>query len=86
MAMQTTINCTLTIEEVSECECRQTLEGDVTIGVLGLGAIAERIICSSLRDVYSGIPEIARRYGSSHPTSPEQCADWSRLKELMRTY
>mmetsp|Transcript_21307 Transcript_21307/g.64113 ORF Transcript_21307/g.64113 Transcript_21307/m.64113 type:complete len:554 (+) Transcript_21307:294-1955(+) len=59
---KTTINCTLTIEEVSECECRQTLEGDVTIGVLGLGAIAERIICSSLRDVYSGIPEIARRW------------------------
>lgn len=60
-ATQTTINCTLTIEEVSERECRQTLEGDVHIGVMGLGSIAERIICSSLRDVYSGIPEIANR-------------------------
>lgn len=64
-ATQTTINCTLTIEEVSERECRQTLEGDVHIGVMGLGSIAERIICSSLRDVYSGIPEIAKRRAKS---------------------
>jgi hypothetical protein len=59
--VQTKIDCTLTIEEVEGGECQQTLEGDVTIGIPGLGRIAERIICSSLRDVYSGIPEIVER-------------------------
>ncbi len=79
LAAQATISCTLTIEEVSDHECRQTLEGDVSIGVIGLGALAERIICHSLKDVYSGIPEIARRCGlaparregpRSHPAAP----------------
>ena len=60
-SMQTKIDCVLTIEEVEGGKCRQTLEGDVTIGIPGLGRIAERIICSSLRDVYSGIPEIVER-------------------------
>jgi hypothetical protein len=59
--VQTTIDCVLTIEEVEGGKCQQTLEGDVTIGIPGLGRIAERIICSSLRDVYTGIPEIVER-------------------------
>ena len=59
--MQTKIDCVLTIEEVEGGKCRQTLEGDVSIGIPGLGRIAERIICSSLRDVYTGIPEIVER-------------------------
>jgi hypothetical protein len=59
--VQTTIDCVLTIEEVEGGQCRQTLEGDITIGIPGLGRIAERIIGSSLRDVYSGIPEIVKR-------------------------
>ena len=59
--LQTKIDCILTIEELEGGKCQQTLEGDVTIGIPGLGRIAERIICSSLRDVYSGIPEIVER-------------------------
>lgn len=53
-------------------QCRQTLEGDVTIHVLGLGRIAEKIICSSLHDVYSGIPEIVERcaYSEINPFQP----------------
>ncbi len=61
LRMQTTIDCELTIEEEGDGCCRQTLEGDVTINVMGLGRIAEKIICSSLHDVYSGIPEIVER-------------------------
>ena len=69
--LQTTIDCELTIEEVDAHTCRQTLEGDVTIKVIGLGHIAESIICSSLKDVYSGIPQIVERCADSlgHPNS-----------------
>ncbi len=58
---QTTIECVLTIEEVSPAMCRQTLEGDVTIRIPGVGSIAERIIRQSLKDVYSNIPQVVDR-------------------------
>jgi len=51
----------LTIEEVSPAVCRQTLEGDVTIRIPGVGSIAERIIRQSLKDVYSNIPQVVDR-------------------------
>lgn len=59
--LQTQIDCELTIEEVEGGHCRQTLEGDISINITGLGRIAEKIVGSSLRDVYSGIPEIVER-------------------------
>ena len=58
---QTSIECVLTIEEISSTVCRQTLEGDVTISIPGLGSIAERIIRESLKDVYSNIPKVVER-------------------------
>lgn len=61
MRRQTSIKCMLTIEEVDANTCRQTLEGDVTIKIPGLGAIAERIIKDSLKDVYTGIPLVVER-------------------------
>ena len=50
--------------------CRQTLEGDVTIRIPGLGSIAERIIRQSLKDVYSNIPQVVERCAFWGPKVP----------------
>jgi hypothetical protein len=41
----------LTIEAVDTQRCRQTLEGDISISILGLGTLAEKIIADNLRKV-----------------------------------
>ena len=58
LVLQASIVSKLTIEEVDATHCRQTLEGDIDIKILGLGPIAEHIIASNLKSVYSGIPQI----------------------------
>ncbi|KAK9830091.1 hypothetical protein WJX72_009745 [[Myrmecia] bisecta] len=61
-ASRSTIKAELTIERETDTTCRQTLEGTVDIRIFALGKIAESIIASSLKDVYSGIPAIVERW------------------------
>jgi hypothetical protein len=67
LALQARIECTLTIEDEEPGKtCRQTLEGEVVFRLMGLGALAERIVVDSLQKVYVGaIPTIVARYVSS---------------------
>lgn len=61
-ALQAKINSWLSIEEETPTTCRQTLEGEIEIKILGLGHLAERIVVDNLKGVYKGVPKIAERY------------------------
>lgn len=60
--LQTNIQCTLIIEEVTKDTCRQTLEGvlDIKVG-MGLGQTAERVIVKQLTKVYKSIPIVVEK-------------------------
>lgn len=56
------IENTLTIEEIDSCSCRQTLEGEVSIPVAGIGKIIERVVKDSLDKTYKSLPQVLGRW------------------------
>ena len=59
--MQAKIESTLTISEETRDTCRQTLEGDIHIKLIGLGPVVEKIIVDNLKQVYKQVPKIVER-------------------------
>lgn len=64
---QTNIELALTIDAdpADARRCRQTLEGQVSVAVYGLGRMAEEAICESLRLQYFFLPQVVERCAPS---------------------
>lgn len=64
---QTNIELALTIDAdpADPRRCRQTLEGQVSVAVYGLGRMAEEAICESLRLQYFFLPQVVERCASA---------------------
>ncbi len=64
---QTNIELALTIDAdpADSRRCRQTLEGQVSVAVYGLGRMAEEAICESLRLQYFFLPQVVERCASA---------------------
>ncbi len=59
---QVDIHSTLTIAEEGPQACRQILQGEVNVKIVGLGRLIENVIVESLKQTYAVLPQVVERY------------------------
>ena len=63
---------TIVIEDVDGRSCRHSIQGSISIGIFGVGKIAEHSIVEGTVKTFAALPAVVERWRMPQPASPVQ--------------